>query len=178
MRIMVFLSAAWITWHRKYRHSWSAVLYVEGCHQQTCCSYKDDLTQAHKTVPGMNSDNFLWLPKGKYVGNINIFDCTVKIHVLCPANCLLHHCDSIHRSFIIKCWLFSSCILYVCSFRIKTHFPLRTVNFVHLVTGRARQTSMQWNMATYLYIILAPHYQPSFWPFGVVPETPTQDITI
>jgi hypothetical protein len=54
-------------------------------------------------------------------------------YIFCRSNCLLHHCDSIHRMyFLIKCWFSSSCILYVCSFPINTHFSLRTVLFVLL----------------------------------------------
>jgi hypothetical protein len=52
----------------------------KGCHQQTCCSYKDDLAPAHVTIKGMTSDNFSILPKGKSFGNINIFDSTVTIN--------------------------------------------------------------------------------------------------
>jgi len=26
--------------------------------KKTCCSYKDDLTPTHKTIPGMNLENF------------------------------------------------------------------------------------------------------------------------
>jgi hypothetical protein len=81
----------------------------------------------------MNSENFSWVPKGKSLGNINIFDITVTVNICCQINCLLYHCyDSIYRTAcIIKYWLSSSCILNVCAFHINKHFSLWAVNFVH-----------------------------------------------
>ena len=109
----------------------SVIHAKEGCHQQTCCSY--NLAPSHKTIPGMNLEFFM-TPQGEISWQYkNIWFLSYNTYIFCQANCLVHHCDSIYRMpFIIKCWLFSSCMLYVCSFPINTHFSLWAVHIVHL----------------------------------------------
>jgi hypothetical protein len=78
------------------------------------------------------ADLFFMTPQGEISWQYKhiSFHC-YNTYIFCPANCLLHHCDSIHRtSFIIKCWLFSSCILYICSFIINTHFLKDFILFI------------------------------------------------
>jgi hypothetical protein len=41
----------------------------KGCQQQTCCSYKDDLAPAHKTIPEMNE--FFMSPEGEITWQYN-----------------------------------------------------------------------------------------------------------
>jgi hypothetical protein len=54
--------------------------------------------------------------------------------IICQANCLLHHCDSIYRMLlIIKRLLFSSCTLNVCSFPINTRLSVWTVYLTYQI---------------------------------------------
>ena len=79
-------SYGWITWHRKYRHSWSAVWYVERRRDpinKLVAVTKTTSPQTTKQYQEWTQENFSWLPKGESVGNTNIFECTFKIHTFC-----------------------------------------------------------------------------------------------
>ena len=136
--------------------SWSSylrprLLYTESAHTHEVEWYivkrdaiKNVLQLQRQPCP--NSENhtrndireFFMTPKGEISWHYKcIWFHSHNTHIIFQANGMLHHCGSMYRmSFIIKCWLFSSCTLKVCSFPINAHFSLWAVHLTYQIWSR------------------------------------------